>query len=130
MKIFGREPALWLHAIQAVLAFLVTLPLFNGLGLTEEVSGWIMTITGGLVALGVAIATRPLVVSAVVGAVKTILTGWIALGLPLSEQSAGAAVAALNVLLMVLLPANLTPAIDPDPQFVRARRRVIPGRVL
>lgn len=125
MKIFGREPATWLHALQAVLAFLVTLPALNALGLTEEVSGWIMTIAAGVVALLVAMATRPIVVSALTGAVQTILTGLVAFGLPLSEQSSGALVAALNVLLMLLMPLGLTPAADPAPGFVRAERQSV-----
>ncbi|MEU4224260.1 hypothetical protein AB0F17_08205 [Nonomuraea sp. NPDC026600] len=125
MKIFGREPAVILHALQAVLAFLVTLPALNQLGLTEEVSGWVMTLAAGAVALLVAIATRPLVVSALTGAVQTILTGFVAFGLPLSEQSSGALIAALNVVLMLLMPLGLTPAADPAPGFVRAERQIV-----
>lgn len=119
MKIFGREPAVWLHALQAVLAFLVTLPVFNALGLTAEVSDYVMTVAAGVVAVLVAVATRPFVVSALTGGVQTILTGLVAFGLPLSEQSTGALIVALNVLLMVLMPMGLTPAADPDPKFVR-----------
>ncbi|GAA0403237.1 hypothetical protein GCM10009530_64040 [Microbispora corallina] len=122
MKIFGREPAAWLHALQAVLAFLVTLPALNALGFTSEVSSWVMTIAAGVVALLVALATRPMVVSALTGAVQTILTGLVAFGLPLSEQSTGVAVAALNIVLMLLMPLGLTPAADPAPGFVRAQR--------
>lgn len=125
MKIFGREPAVILHALQAVLAFLVTLPALNQLGLTEEVSGWVMTIAAGAVALLVAIATRPIVVSALTGAVQTLLTGFVAFGLPLSEQSSGALIAALNVVLMLLMPLGLTPAVDPAPGFVRAERQAV-----
>jgi hypothetical protein len=125
MKIFGREPAVILHALQAVLAFLVTLPALNQLGLTEEVSGWVMTLAAGAVALLVAMATRPLVVSALTGAVQTILTGLVAFGLPLSEQSSGALIAALNVVLMLLMPLGLTPAADPAPGFVRAERQIV-----
>ena len=125
MKIFGREPAVILHALQAVLAFLVTLPALNQLGLTEEVSGWVMTIAAGAIALLVAIATRPIVVSALTGAVQTLLTGFVAFGLPLSEQSSGALIAALNVVLMLLMPLGLTPAVDPAPGFVRAERQAV-----
>ncbi|MFG1683480.1 hypothetical protein ACGFNP_25150 [Nonomuraea sp. NPDC049269] len=125
MKIFGREPAVILHALQAVLAFLVTLPALNQLGLTEEVSGWVMTLAAGAVALLVAMATRPLVVSALTGAVQTLLTGFVAFGLPLSEQSSGALIAALNVVLMLLMPLGLTPAADPAPGFVRAERQIV-----
>ncbi|MGW0805934.1 hypothetical protein [Nonomuraea sp. NPDC002799] len=119
MKIFGREPAVWLHALQAVLAFLVTLPALNALGFTAEVSNWVMTVAAGVVAALVAIATRPFVVSALTGGVQTILTGLVAFGLPLSEQSTGALVAALNVALMLLMPLGLTPTADPAPGFVR-----------
>lgn len=120
-KIFGREPVAWLHAMQAVLAFAVTLPALNALGFTAEVSNWVMTVAAGIVALVVALATRPMVVSALTGAVQTILTGLVAFGLPLSEQSTGALIAALNVVLMLLMPLGLTPAADPDPDFVRAK---------
>lgn len=119
MKIFGREPAVILHALQAVLAFLVTLPALNALGFTPEVSSWVMTVAAGVVAVLVAMATRPFVVSALTGGVQTILTGLVAFGLPLSEQSTGALVAALNVVLMLLMPLGLTPAADPAPGFVR-----------
>jgi hypothetical protein len=130
IRIFGREPAAWLHALQAVLAFATTLPLVQSWGLTEETAGYVMTIAAGAVAFLVAVATRPVVVSALTGAVQTILTGVVAFGLPLSQVSAGALVGALNVLLLLLLPQNLTPAIDPDPAFARAHRKVILGRVL
>ncbi|PZG20588.1 hypothetical protein C1J01_08780 [Nonomuraea aridisoli] len=127
MKVFGREPAAWLHALQAVLAFLVTLPALNDLGFTAEVSDWVMTVAAGLVAVLVAVATRPFVVSALTGGVQTILTGLIAFGLPLSEQSTAALVTALNVVLMVLLPLGLTPAADPAPGFVRDKNtRALP----
>ncbi|MEU8151805.1 hypothetical protein [Nonomuraea sp. NPDC048901] len=125
MKIFGREPAVWLHALQAVLAFLVTLPALNALGFTPEVSGWVMTVAAGVVAVLVALATRPLMVSALTGGVQTILTGLVAFGLPLSEQSTGALVAALNVVLMLLMPLGLTPVADPAPGFVRAERQIV-----
>ncbi|WP_214103253.1 hypothetical protein [Acrocarpospora catenulata] len=125
MKIFGREPAAWLHALQAILAFATTLPIVQAWGLTQEAAAVVMTIAGGAVAVWVAVATRPFVVSALTGGVQTILTGLIVFGLPLSQTSAGAAVAALNVVLMLLLPLGITPAADPAPGFVRAERRLV-----
>lgn len=119
MQIFGRAPAAWLHALQAVLAFATTLPFLHELGLTEQAAGYLMTIAAGVVAFLVAVATRPVVVSGLTGAVQTILTGVIAFGLPLSEVSAGAFVGALNVVLMLLLPPNVTPKVDPAPGFLR-----------
>mgnify|MGYP006976742582 CR=1 FL=1 len=107
ITIFGREPAAWLYALQALLAFAVTVP---ALGITEEMSAWIMTIANGLMAALVAVLTRPFVVSALTGAVQTVLTGMIAFGLPMTEQQTGAAVAALSVILGLILRPNVSPA--------------------
>ncbi|MGI5155840.1 hypothetical protein [Microbispora sp. CA-102843] len=122
MKIFGREPAVWLHAIQAVLAFLITIPGVQAWGLTPTIADAAVTILSGAVAVWVAVATRPFVVSALTGAVQTILTGIVAFGFDISSVTQGALLVALNAALMVLLPLGVTPAVDPAPGFVRAQR--------
>jgi hypothetical protein len=106
MKLFGREPAAWLYALQAVLAVLVAFGMF---GLTEESAAWVLTIGNGVMALIVAIVTRPFVVSALTGAVQTLLTGAIAFGLPWTEAQTGAAIAALSILLGLTLRPNVSP---------------------
>ncbi|MFI0418617.1 hypothetical protein [Spongiactinospora sp. 9N601] len=85
-----------------------------------------MTIAGGVVALAVAVATPHRRVCAD-GRGEDILTGVIAFGLPLSDESASALVGALNVVLM-LLPLGITPAADPAPGFLRAERSAMRGR--
>lgn len=119
MKLFGREPVVWLGAISACLAVLVTIPAVH---LTAEAAGWIMVIVSGVFAAGEAILTRPFVVTALTGAVRTILTGVMFFGLPISEETAGMLVAALNAVLMLVLANSVTPAADPAPGFVRAQR--------
>lgn len=106
MKILGREPAAILYALQAVLAVLVAFGVF---GLTEESAGWVMTIGTGVMALIVAVVTRPFVVSALTGAVQTLLTGFIAFGLPWTEAQSGAVVAALAIVLGLILRPNVSP---------------------
>ncbi|MGI5286655.1 hypothetical protein ACQEVF_25405 [Nonomuraea polychroma] len=107
IRIFGYEPAMILYVINAAVAFLVTIP---QVGLTEESAGYVMTIANGLIALVVAVLTRPWVVSALTGALSTILTGMASFGLPLSEQQTGAFVFMVSAVLGLLLRANVSPA--------------------
>jgi hypothetical protein len=107
ITIFGREPAAWLYVLQALLAFAVTVP---ALGIDAEMSAWIMTVANGLMAGLVAVMTRPFVVSALTGAVQTVLTGLMAFGLPWTEQQTGAAVAAMSVILALILRPNVSPS--------------------
>lgn len=107
VKLFGREPAVILYVINAVVAFLVTIP---AVGLTAESSGWVMTIANGVVALLVAVLTRPFVVSALTGAISTVLTGLAAFGLPFTEQQTGAFVMVVSAVLGLVLRANVSPA--------------------
>lgn len=106
MKILGREPAAILYTLQAVLAALVA---FGVLGLTEESGAWVLTIANGVLALVVALATRPFVISALTGAVQTILTGLISFGLPLTMAEMGAAITALSVVVALILRPNVEP---------------------
>ena len=118
MKIFGREPVVWLGAISAVLAVLVTVP---AVGLSADAASWVMVIVSGVFAGVEAVMTRPFVVTALTGAVRTILTGLVFFGLPLTEETSGAVVAALNMVLALVLANSVTPAADPAPGFVRAQ---------
>lgn len=107
VRLFGREPAVWLYVINALVAFLATIP---AVGLTAESSGWVMTIANGVVALLVAVLTRPFVVSALTGALSTILTGLASFGLPLTEQQTGAFVMVVSAVLGLVLRSNVSPA--------------------
>jgi hypothetical protein len=107
IKLFGREPAVILYVINALVAFLATIP---AIGLTAESSGWVMTIANGVVALLVAVLTRPFVVSALTGALSTVLTGLAAFGLPFTEQQTGAFVMVVSAVLGLVLRANVSPS--------------------
>lgn len=124
MKIFGREPVVWLGAISAILAVLVTIP---AVGLSTEAAGWIMVIVSGVFAAAEAVMTRPFVVSALTGSVRTVLTAFMFFGLPISEETAGMAVGAMNAVLMLVLANSVTPAADPAPGFLRDHGAARPG---
>lgn len=105
-KILGRDPAVILYGVQALLAVLVAFGVF---GLNETSAAWVLTIANGVMALVVAVVTHPFVVGGVTGAIQTILTAAVAFGLPLTEAQTGTIIAALSVVLGLMLRPNLSP---------------------
>jgi hypothetical protein len=114
MKIFGYEPAVWVYSLNSLVALVVAF----GLDLTQVQTAAIATIATGVLAGVVAVMTRPFVVSALTGAVATVLTAVAAFGLQLSADQIGAFVTALGVVLALVLRANVTPAAGPAPRPV------------
>ena len=73
----------------------------------------ITTITTALAAIYTAYHARPIVVSAITGAVATILTAVAAFGLHLDADTIGTVVTALGAVLGLMFRANLTPKANP-----------------
>lgn len=109
MKILGREPAVYLYAINALVALLVA----YGLDLTQVQVAAISTFATAGFAAATAILTRPVDVSAVTGAVGTGLTAAVAFGLQLTTEQVGATVTALSVVLALVLRVNVSPIAPP-----------------
>jgi hypothetical protein len=107
VRLFGREPAAVLYAVNAVIAFVVTLP---SVGLSEEAAGWLMTVASGVIALIVAVLTRPFVVSALTGALQTVLAGLASFGLPITPQMTATFIVLVSAVLALALRANVSPA--------------------
>ncbi|MCA2187681.1 hypothetical protein [Nonomuraea cavernae] len=63
----------------------------------------------GVIALLVAVLTRPFVVSALTGALSTALTGMASFGLPLTEVQTGAFVMLVSAVLGLVLRSNVSP---------------------
>ncbi|MEO3875517.1 hypothetical protein ABGB18_42620 [Nonomuraea sp. B12E4] len=106
-KIFGRDPAAILYGLQSLLAVLVAFGTLTG-----DAADYTMVVANGLMALIVALTTRPVVVAAITGAVQTVLTGIVAFGLPgLSFTTAqqGVIIAALAAILALMLRQNQEP---------------------
>ena len=117
-KLFGREPVVWVGALQAALAVLVTLP---ALGITEDVAGWVIVGVSALFTIVEAALARPVVVPALSGGVRTLLSAAVYFGLPLSDQTSSALIAAFTFIMGMVLANSVTPAADPDPSFARAK---------
>jgi hypothetical protein len=107
MKILGRDPAAILYGLQSLLAVVVAFGVITG-----DAADYTMTIANGVMALIVALTTRPVVVAAITGAAQTILTGIVAFGMPglsFSTEQQGVIIAALAAILGLLLRQNQSP---------------------
>lgn len=105
-KIFGREPAAWVGAVEALLGLLVA---FSVLNLTSEQTGLIVGAVSALLALVVAVYTSDAWGSAFVQLLKAALALGAGFGLQVSEQQTGAIIAATSVFLSLILRQQVSP---------------------
>jgi hypothetical protein len=122
MKIFGREPALWINAISAGLGILVSF------GLTwmddGKAAAIVAVLTAGAAVLTAA-STRPIALSAFTGFIGTVAILAAAYGFDVSQQTVGAVQLAVVAVLTLLARGQITPTADPRPlpESVPARLR-------
>lgn len=103
---FKLEPAVIIYSANALVALLVSF----GLGLTQDQVSAVTVVATAVVAIITTIMTRPVVVSALTGAVGSLLTAVAAFGLELTADQIGATVTALSIVLALLLRQNVSPA--------------------
>ncbi len=112
MKIFGREPALWVGVIGSALTLVGTL----GIGLDGTQATLWTTAIGALSGVVTAIATKPIAPGAFLGLVAAVVPLLGAYGFKLSDET----VTAVNGLILVALPlivrGQVTPDSDPQPE--------------
>ena len=112
MKIFGREPALWLNSLAGVLGLAVT---FNVGGLDADEAGWIVAGCSAILGAIAAALTRPIAVQAFTTAVATVASAVAAFG----YEAAPTHVAAINgfvlAVLMFVTRGQVTPAVPVKP---------------
>lgn len=111
-RIFGREPALWIAALQGLLMLLFTLgvPGIDG-GLAGAVS---LALTAAATAW-TALLTRPVsptVFTGVIVAGTQLATRW---GLDLNEVQVSTATGFAALLMTLILRDQITPKVDPKP---------------
>lgn len=116
MRIFGREPALWLTTALAALQ-LVAIVAHLSTGQQNALSLIATAVYGVLLAA----FTRPVDTAAVTGGIATILTAIGVFGVHLAPNMTSALNAVVAAVLALVLRAHVEPA--------GARRKVIQGRV-
>lgn len=114
VTIFSRPVAVWLYAINAVVALAVSF----GLPLSTTQVAAITTIATALFATLTAAMTRPVDISAITGALATAAVAFGAFGLHLTADQIGEGVTVLSIGLALLLHQTITPA----PALQRSKR--------
>jgi hypothetical protein len=113
MRIFGREPAIWLGVIAAALNLAVGF----GLPVTTVQTGLINAAVAGVLAVVAAVAVRPFPVPLLIGAVNAALALGIGFGAPISSGVVGMLDALIVAVAAVVLRSQvspLTPPVAPD----------------
>ena len=106
MKIFGRDPVLFLNSLSAVLGLVVT---FN-VGLTESQAGWIVAGISAVLGAVAAIMTRPIAVQAFTTLVATVASGVAAFGYNVAPTTTAANNGALLAIIMFVTRGQVSPA--------------------
>lgn len=109
MKIFGREPALWLNSLAAVLGLVVT---FN-VGLTVVQAGWLVAGTSAVLGAIAAALTRPIAVQAFTAAVATVASAVGAFGFEVAPTTTAAINGCVLAVLMFITRGQVTPITPP-----------------
>jgi hypothetical protein len=113
MKIFGREPALWLEAIKAVVIVLaLIIP-----SLSVDVQNAILVIATAVIALLQGVLVRPFQVPVITGFVQTVGVAIGAFGLNISPVLLAAVVVMVGALATLVSRVQVTPAADPAQGF-------------
>lgn len=109
MKIFGREPTLWIQGISAVLSLLVTFQL-DFLS-AEQAALWVAAITALFTTIN-AFMVRPIVPSVFAGVIIAVAPLIAAYGVDVSQETVGKVVGVAAAIMMFLLRGQVSPAQD------------------
>ncbi|MEU0098287.1 hypothetical protein [Streptomyces sp. NPDC006267] len=109
MRIFGREPALWLNSLAAALGLIVT---FN-VGLSAVQAGWLVAGTSAILGAIAAALTRPIAVQAFTAAVATTASAVGAFGFEVAPTTTAAINGAVLAVLMFITRGQVTPTPKP-----------------
>lgn len=110
MRIFGREPTLWINTIAALLGIVVT---FGWDGLSATQAAAIVAVLQGLLSAVNAVLVRPVAPAAFTGLVTAVAVLGAAYGLNASQEQVGAVQFAVLALLVLMTRNQVTPASDP-----------------
>jgi asparagine N-glycosylation enzyme membrane subunit Stt3 len=113
MKLFGREPALWIGAIAAILGFLVTLSLP---GLTAGHAANILAVVTAVGGLMTAWQTRPWSLGLFGGLIGSLAVLGAGYGLDVSAETVAAVQMSASALLALLTRAQVSPKPDLVPE--------------
>lgn len=106
MKIFGRDPVLFLNSLSAILGLAVT---FN-VGLTEDQAGWIVAGISATLGAAAAVMTRPIAVQAFTTLVATVASAVAAFGYNVAPTTTAAINGLILAIIMFITRGQVSPA--------------------
>jgi len=116
--LFGREPALYIAAIAAILGIAVTLGI-DGLSATQAAA--IVAVLNAAAAVWTAMLVRPIAPAAFTGLVSAAAALLAAYGLDVSQETVGAINGAVLAVLALLTRGQVSPARNVDPAVLGKR---------
>lgn len=111
MKIFGREPAVFVGVIEAVLVLLLSFGLFD---LTQNTIGLIMAVVVSALGLYTAYVTSETLLGAAIGFSKAALALATVYGLSLTVEQTGALIAVITVGFGMFQRTQSSPLLHPN----------------
>lgn len=110
MKIFGREPAALIAAIQSVLVMAVTFGWLQGIGLsTQNDAMAVVGVLSAAAAVVLAYKTTGTLLSPILELFKAVLAVGVIYGFTLSDEKTGAAIAAITMIVGLFQRTQVTP---------------------
>jgi hypothetical protein len=106
MKIFGRDPVLFLNSLSAILGLVVT---FN-VGLTEDQAGWIVAGISAILGAVAAAMTRPIAVQAFTTLVATVASAVAAFGYNVAPTTTAAINGLVLAVIMFITRGQVSPS--------------------
>lgn len=106
MKLFGREPAVYIAVLESLLALLVT---FQFDGLSPDQAALILAAAVAIGGLLASFTTRDTLLGALSGAVKAVLVLGVAYGLNLSQDQIGMTAVLVSTIAGVFLRTQTSP---------------------
>lgn len=110
-RIFGREPALWIAAIQAVLMLVATLGIP---GVDDGLAAGVALFLTAVCTAWTAMAVRPVAPAVFVGVVTALAPLLTRFGLHLSDVQVGTASTLLIAVVTLFVRGQVAPAVEPD----------------
>lgn len=123
MKIFGREPAMLIGAIEAGLVLVLSFGLFD---LTENTVGLIMAVVIAAFGLYSAYVTSETLLSGVIALLKAGLALFAVYGFSLTPEQTGALIAAVSVFFALYTRTQVSPLENPSFTDIAVNDEVTP----
>lgn len=117
MKIFGRDPVLFLNSLAAILGLVVT---FN-VGLTEDQAGWVVAGVSAVLGAIAAALTRPIAVQAFTTLVATVASAVAAFGYNVAPTTTAAVNGLVLAVIMFITRGQVSPTSPAAPANTPAR---------